>query len=77
VKDTKVVLPTTTFILLPRHHFLRVIVGLYAFTVPSILKVTRYSKIASKQEATGSANGISDSVNEGIRWRKLVKHNNV
>jgi hypothetical protein len=64
VKDINVVLPATGFLLLPTHHFLRVNVGLYAFRAPSILNVTRDSKIVSTQEVTGSANGISDSINE-------------
>jgi hypothetical protein len=67
VKDINVVLPTTRFILLPKHQYLRSNVGLQAFTVLSILNVTKDSQIVSTQEANGVVNGISDSINENTK----------
>jgi len=46
---------------------LRSNVGLQAFTVLSILNVTKDSQIVSKEEATGVTNGVSDSGTENSK----------
>jgi len=61
---------TTKFILLPKYQFFRFNVGLQAFTVLSILNVTKDSQIVSKVEATGVTNRVSDNGIENSKEKR-------